>query len=207
MSATVEQQAGRLTLRNRTLYGNYDRFYQNFVPGAVTADKSRLALTAYNNDTRRENVFNQTDLILPLATGGVRHTLLAGVELGRQGTDNFRNTGYFNNAATSIQVPYADPTIATPVTFRQSETDADNHLKTSVAATYFQDRLEISPRVQVVGGIRFDRFDLTSATPWAAPTTWSPPAPPSSTSRFLPSRSTAATPFPTCRARETSSPP
>ena len=39
-SATVEHQAGRLTIRNRTTVGNYDRGYQNFVPGAVTADKS-----------------------------------------------------------------------------------------------------------------------------------------------------------------------
>ena len=160
-SATIEQRAGRVTVRNRTLRGSYDRFYQNYVPGAVAADKSTVALSAYNNDTRRENVFNQTDVIVPVATGRVKHTLLAGVELGRQGTDNFRNTGYFNDATTQVQAPFADPTISTPVTFRQSATDADNHLKTSVAAAYVQDQLELSPRVQVVGGIRFDRFDLT----------------------------------------------
>ena len=37
-SANVEHQAGKVTLRNRTLVGDYDRSYQNFVPGAVTAD-------------------------------------------------------------------------------------------------------------------------------------------------------------------------
>ena len=30
-----------LTFRNRTMVGNYDRGYQNYVPGAVTADSSR----------------------------------------------------------------------------------------------------------------------------------------------------------------------
>ena len=64
-TATVEHKAGSLTLRNRTMFGDYDRFYQNYVPGAVTADKSRVALTAYNNATARENLFNQTDLIYP----------------------------------------------------------------------------------------------------------------------------------------------
>jgi catecholate siderophore receptor len=91
----------------------------------------------------------------------VKHTLLAGVEVGRQGTDNFRNTGYFNNTATTLSVPYSDPTIATPATFRQSATDADNHLTTNLAAAYVQDQLELSPKVQVLGGLRFDRFDLT----------------------------------------------
>ena len=159
-SATVEHQAGRLTIRNRTTVGNYDRGYQNFVPGAVTADKAQVTLSAYNNATRRRNVFNQTDLTYSLETGPIRHKLLAGAEIGRQLTDNFRNTGYFNNSATSILVPYADTVIDTPMTFRQSATDADNHLKTSIAATYVQDQMELSRRIQVVAGLRFDHFDL-----------------------------------------------
>ena len=160
-TATVEHTMGALTVRNRTLFGDYDRFYQNYVPGAVSADKSRVALTAYNNDTQRVNVFNQTDLIYPLVIGPVKHTLVAGVEAGRQGTDNFRNTGFFGGTATTLSLPYSDPTISTAATFRQSATDADNHLKTSVAAAYVQDQLELSPKVQLVGGLRFDRFDLT----------------------------------------------
>ena len=50
-----------LTLRNHTLVANYDRFYQNFVPGAVTPHSTQVALTSYNNATDRTNVFNQTD--------------------------------------------------------------------------------------------------------------------------------------------------
>jgi catecholate siderophore receptor len=159
-SATVEHRAGRLTIRNNTLLGDYDRGYQNYVPGAVTADKTQVALSAYNNATDRLNVFNQTDLTYGVTTGALRHTLLAGAEFGHQRTDNFRNTGYFNDIATSILVPYANPTISTPVTFRQSATDADNHLVTTVAAAYAQDQVELSRHVQVLAGLRFDRFDL-----------------------------------------------
>jgi catecholate siderophore receptor len=159
-SVAIEHQAGRLNIRNRTQFGGYDRFYQNFVPGAVTADHLKVALSAYNNATQRINVFNQTDLTYSLSTGRVRHSLLGGVEVGRQLTDNFRNTGFFNNTATSILAPLADPTIHTPVTFRQSATDADNHVRTTVAATYVQDQIELSRNVQVVAGLRFDRFDL-----------------------------------------------
>jgi catecholate siderophore receptor len=160
-SATVDRRVGHTNLRNRTLVGGYDRFYQNYVPGAASADASLVTLTAYNNATDRLNVFNQTDATYLVATGRVRHTLLAGAEFGRQVTDNFRNSGFFNNQAASIQVPFDDPIISTPVTFRQNATDADNHVVTNVAAAFAQDLAELSEHVQVIGGIRFDRFDLT----------------------------------------------
>jgi catecholate siderophore receptor len=159
-SAVIEHVVGRFTIRNRTTAGNYDRGYQNFVPGAVTADKTQVSLSAYNNATQRRNVFNQTDVTFQAQSGRLRHTVLAGVEFGRQLTDNFRNTGYFNNAATSILVPYANPVIDTTTTFRQSATDADNHLKTNIAAAYVQDQIDVSRHVQVVTGVRFDHFDL-----------------------------------------------
>jgi catecholate siderophore receptor len=159
-SGTVEHRVGRLTMRNHTLIGNYDRGYQNYVPGAATAITSQVTLSAYNNATDRSNVFNQTDFTYAASTGAIRHTLLAGVEFGRQVTDNFRNTGFFNNTAPSILVPYANPTITTPVTYRQSATDADNHVQTNLAATYLQDQIELSRHVDAVAGLRFDRFDL-----------------------------------------------
>jgi catecholate siderophore receptor len=159
-SAAIEHQAGGFTIHDRTLIGGYERGYQNFVPGVVTADKSQVALSAYNNDTRRLNVFNQTDVRSGFRTGRVQHTLVAGGEVGRQLTDNFRKTGYFNNLATSILVPYASPTVATPVTFRQSVTDADNHITTNLAAIYVQDEIAPARRVQMIAGLRVDRFDL-----------------------------------------------
>src|SRR4030095_16098104 len=133
-SATVERRSGAVTIRNHTLLGAYDRGYQNYVPGAVTPNKSQVALTAYNNATDRLNVFNQTDFTYAVSTGAIRHTLLARAACARQRTDNFRNTGFFNNTAVSILVPYANPTIATPVTYRQSATDADNDVRTTLAA-------------------------------------------------------------------------
>jgi catecholate siderophore receptor len=142
------------------MIGDYDRGYQNFVPGAVAKDKTRVALSAYNNATGRRNIINQTDLTYSLLTGSVRHTLLAGVEADRQLTGNFRNTGYFNDTAISILVPYSNPLTSMPVTFRQSATDADNHLETNVGAVYVQDQVELSRYVQVIAGFRFDHFDL-----------------------------------------------
>jgi catecholate siderophore receptor len=159
-AAAVERRFDRVTLRNQTLAGNYDRFYRNFVPGAVNPAQTLVTLTAYDNAANRTNVFNQTDLTARVATGAVEHTLLVGAEVGRQFTDNFRQTGFFGTTATSVQVPFAHPTVVLPVTFHQNATDADNHVSTSVAAAYAQDQLELSRHLQVVGGLRFDRFDL-----------------------------------------------
>src|SRR5262249_8017030 len=159
-AATVEHRFDRVVLRNQTLVGNYDRFYQNFVPGAVNPSKTLVALSAYNNASNRTNLFNQTDLTARATTGRLEHTLLVGGEIGRQLTDNFRQTGFFGPTATSVQVPYDNPTLVLPVTFRQSATDADNHLRTRVTAVYAQDQVAVSRYLQLVGGLRFDRFDL-----------------------------------------------
>jgi catecholate siderophore receptor len=159
-SAVVEHQAGRFNIRNRTLFGDYDRFYQNYVPGAVTTDKQSVSISAYNNATKRRNLFNQTDVTFQASTGTVRHTFLAGAEAGRQNTDNLRHSGFFNNTATSILVPLSNPIVTTPVTFRQNATDADNHIHTNLGATYVQDQIEINRFLQVVTGLRLDYFDL-----------------------------------------------
>ena len=159
-SAVIDHQIGKLNIRNHTLFGDYDRMYQNFVPGSVNGDETRVNLSAYNNATRRRNIFNQTDLTYSAKTGSLRHTLLAGTEFGRQVSDNFRNTGFFNNTSTTISVSFRDPTINTPVTFSQNATDADNHVQANIAAAYAQDQIEVSTKLQLLAGLRIDHFNL-----------------------------------------------
>lgn len=89
--------------------------------------------------------------------------MLTGVELGRQVTDNFRETGYFDTVSpttTSIPVPLSNPRTTLPVSFRQSATDADNHGTAKVAALYVQDQIELSSQFQAILGLRYDRFDV-----------------------------------------------
>ncbi|MBI4891066.1 MAG: TonB-dependent receptor plug domain-containing protein, partial [Acidobacteria bacterium] len=120
----LEHQRARWSIRNRTQIAAYDRGYRNYVPGAVNPAATAVLLSAYDNAIGRVNFFNQSDLSRTAFTGGVRHTILGGAELGRQSTDNFRNTGYFNNSATSISLPYDQTVTSIPTTFRQSATDA-----------------------------------------------------------------------------------
>ncbi|EIL98796.1 TonB-dependent receptor [Rhodanobacter thiooxydans] len=163
-NALVDHDFGNgLGLRNRTRYADYDKFYQNVFPGAVNAAGTQVSISAYSNATRRRNLFNQTDLTYELLTGAVHHTLLGGLELGRQSTDNFRRTGYFGGTgspATSVRVPVSDPRYTLPVDFRQSATDPSNHGIAKVAALYLQDQIEFSPQWQAVLGLRYDRFTM-----------------------------------------------
>lgn len=160
-STSFDRVFGDLIVRNRLNYGDYDRFYQNYVPGTANASGTLVTLTAYNNATRRRNLFDQTDLSYTLSTGTIRHTLAFGTELGRQLTRNLRQTGYFNDLTTSLQTPFNSPRTSVPVVFRQSATDARNHLELDLAAAYVQDQIELTRYVQVIAGVRFDYFGLT----------------------------------------------
>ncbi len=152
--------AGGITLRNRTRWAEYEKAYQNSLPGAVNAAGTEVTLSAYGNETYRRNLFNQTDLTLEASTGPVRHTLLLGAEVGRQETENFRRTGYYDDATTTVSVPFAQPTVSTPIVFRQSSSDADNRATARVVGVYLQDQVELTSWLQAIGGVRFERFSI-----------------------------------------------
>lgn len=150
-----------VTINNRTLYAQYDKFYQNVFPNsAVFAD--RLSLGAYNSTTDRENVFNQTNFLYSLETGPILHTLLAGVEVGQQITNDLRRTGFFNNnpRQENLIVPFRDPITNAPITFVTKNQDADNRSVVDVLSLYIQDQIEFLPQLQVIAGVRYDSFDV-----------------------------------------------
>ncbi len=150
-----------LTLRNRTNYAEYDKFYQNvFANSPVFGDL--VSLGAYNNATDRKNVFNQTDFLYSLNTGPISHTLLAGIEIGQQITNDRRRTGFFNNSSrqTNIFVPLSNPITQAPIEFRAAPGDADNRSVVDITSFFIQDQIEILPQLQAIAGVRYDRFEV-----------------------------------------------
>ena len=135
-SALLEHRVGARNDPEPHAVGDYDRFYQNFVPGAATPIGSQVTLTAYNNATQRTNVFNQTDVVTSASTGAIRHTLLGGAEVGRQRPTTSATPASSTTRRRRCWRRSTAPTISTPVTFRQSATDADNHLRPNVAAAF-----------------------------------------------------------------------
>lgn len=150
-----------LSVRNRTLYSIYDKFYQNIYANGAVTGAGLVALAAYNDQTNRENFFNQTDFLLSFTTGWLKHDVVTGVEVGRQVTDNVRHIGFFNNATTGLNVSASNPVTSVPITFRPPRPqDANFHSSTSVVGVYIQDQIRILPQLQAILGVRYDRFEV-----------------------------------------------
>ena len=147
-----------LTLRNRTLFGDYDKFYQNVFPNGPVTAAGTVALGAYNSSNDRNNLISQTDLIWENRLGGIDQTLLFGFEVGRQKSRNRRLTGTL--APGQSPVPLDDPTIDATIVFAPVASDANNRTKATYAAAYVQDQIRISPMFEIVAGVRFDSFKL-----------------------------------------------
>jgi catecholate siderophore receptor len=146
-----------LRLRNHTLYGDYDKFYQNVYPNSAVNAAGNVTLDAYQSGTDRQNLFNQTDLTWNVATGSIQHTMLAGIELGRQKTENLRNNSTFSSTPAAI-VPITSPvTFAVPVF---NVPNQNNDVEVDLAAVYLQDQIELTDWLQLIAGVRFDRFDI-----------------------------------------------
>jgi catecholate siderophore receptor len=157
-NATLSHDAGNFQIRNRTGFTAYDKFYQNIYPSG--ADASSATLSAYNHAVGRDNIFSQTDVIVSRYTGRVAHDVVAGVEIGRQATTSFRNTGYFGETATSTKVPLSSPVYSAAVTFRQSASDADNDTRVITSSAYVQDQISFSRALKVIAGARYENFAL-----------------------------------------------
>ncbi len=153
--------ANGVSLRNNTRFSSYQKMYQNVFPGAVDSTGTSVAISAYRNATDRDNLFNQTDVVFPFATGSVYHEILTGLELSRQETDNLRKTGYFTTISpttTSVQVPLSNPRSLLPLTFQPNATDANNHGVAKTVALYAQDQVTLLPRLQAIVGVRWEKL-------------------------------------------------
>ena len=134
--------------------GQYDKFYQNVYPGSAVSAAGTFSLSSYNHRIARTNVFNQTDLIYDTRVGETLHTMLFGVEIGRQFQDEQRHTAAAIPGVTlSTSVRDAD-FIGAPVA-------VDRHASSAIVAAYVQDQITLSKQWKAVVGARTDRFAVS----------------------------------------------
>ncbi|MBK5915400.1 TonB-dependent receptor [Rhodocyclus purpureus] len=151
--ALLEHQLGDgLQFRNNFRVTQYEKFYQNVYASSAVNAADNLTLSAYNQGIDRLNFFNQSDLIARFVAGGLEHTLLTGIEIGRQENDSYRNDGRFNgNKTTSVAAssPYAN---ASWTLSAHSRSTAD------LFAAYVQDQIALNKQWKVTAGLRYDSF-------------------------------------------------
>lgn len=145
-----------LTLRHRTLLADYDKFYQNIFPSRIEGDE--VVLGAYNSRNDRRNLISQTDLVWTGDLMGMDQTWLVGAEFGRQRSRNQRLSGTF--AGGDNRVSLDDPTEDVDVTYSRVGADADNRTRATIAAGYVQGQIRPTDFLEIVAGLRFDRFKL-----------------------------------------------
>ncbi len=171
LSAAVEHDfGGDVVLRSRLRLADQEKVYQNVYANGLVAGGTRVALVGYNDATARQSLISQTDLNAIVDVGGMRHVLLAGVELGRQENDNRRLTVFFQNppaslvcptpSATQICAPVGAPSVSVPFTLAAAPGNAASEGETAFAAVYLQDQLALTDRLQLVAGVRYDSFEV-----------------------------------------------
>lgn len=162
VTATVEHRTDfGLNIRNHSAYADYDKVYDNTFATSPVSATGNVRIEGYSDATLRENFINQTDLTYRWDMGNqIRHTFAAGTEFVRQETDNSRDVARFGNPAGPgfINVPFANPTTSVPVFY--NNINRRRHTELETASVYFQDQLEITRYLEVIGGLRFDRFDV-----------------------------------------------
>lgn len=155
-------------------WGDYDKVYENFyasgydqrnTPGVVTLD-------GYIDSTDRQNLVFSTNLVGEFETGSIRHTVLLGGEYIDTSSDQDRFNAFWNTTADDNEVfAITDPlnlrggvgiNAAGVRTSNSYTTDLndDTRVDIEVYSVYLQNQIEVTDWLQLVGGGRFDSFEI-----------------------------------------------
>lgn len=141
-------------------YASYDKIYANLLPASTNGTTVRLS--GYEDYQDRENLIAQANLVGEFDTGGVGHTLLAGVEASWQDSFNGRRNVQFGSGAgpftSTVDVPLTD--VLTIPAFSLTAPNRANDSRLSVLSAYIQDQISIGDNIELIAGLRWDRFDL-----------------------------------------------
>lgn len=136
------------------LYGDYDKYYTNvFANGAATAIDGTVALSGYTDPTTRQNFIAQSNLVADVNLGGFANKILLGVEYGDQDSTNKRRVSAPLPALNLSNIVY--PTVTFAETFNRNRTS-----DVQFFSAYAQDQISFGNFVDLVVGVRYDRFEI-----------------------------------------------
>lgn len=146
-------------VKNSTRLAFYDKFYQNVFAQSSVNNAGQLSLGAYRDETKRENLINQTDITYSAMTGSIEHTLLGGFEINVQDTQNNRTapTGTSDDNGTFTTIASAQSPFGAPANFNRVVRNQQSDF--TVTGLYLQDQIVFNPQWQAVVGLRHDHID------------------------------------------------
>ena len=147
----------RLNWTNTVMVGDYDKYYANVFPnGPADLARGTVVLGSYTDATQRRNVMVQSNLVWKADMGAVSHTVLLGLEYADQHTASQRRNGTLSNATLNLRT-IVYPTVTFGALARDTVSDV------TVLSAYAQDQIAFGDHVDLLVGLRFDRFALTGA--------------------------------------------
>ncbi|NVD44951.1 TonB-dependent receptor [Qipengyuania atrilutea] len=151
--ARIEHQfSGSLRANASVQYANYDKVYANVLPTGT--DGETVTLGGYQDYTDRENLIGQANLIGDFATGALTHKVLVGIEASQQDTQNGRFGVVLGDNTVDLDDPYDFTSVSLTPIQRQRDSDLN------VLSAYVQDQISLGSAIDVIAGVRWDRFDL-----------------------------------------------
>ncbi|MFM9978370.1 MAG: TonB-dependent receptor [Sphingomonadaceae bacterium] len=182
----------RTKLFTQALWGTYDKGYTNLFP-AGPVDRATttptVAIEAYRDTFKRDTLIGQTNIEARRDLLGMEHVILIGAEFTDQSTGTERINGFFATPLSSANrrrsITLATTPVLPPVTFvagptANSNRAADTQLQQ--ASGYIQDQIGVTPWLDVIAGLRVDRFNLAAQNQFTGQrfnrvdTLWSPRA-------------------------------
>lgn len=157
----IETKSGTLQLEhdfNESVSArNVLRYLDSERSSAITAPRPpRRQLQ--RRDIATENITNLTDVTLEFTTGAIGHSLVTGLELTRETTDN-RNSANATNQPPIDDFFAPDPNLA-PLGAMPANTGDRSETEIKNIALYVVDTIELSEQWAITAGLRRDDVDV-----------------------------------------------
>lgn len=134
-------------------YADYDKVYANIVPSGT--DGTTVSFGGYEDAQTRQNLIGQANLVWQTEGDLLNSILLVGAEFTTADSRNTRANVAFTGGNTA---PLED-VVAIPA-FTLASISRDRASELGTQSLYIQEQLGIGDHVEIVAGLRYDRFDL-----------------------------------------------
>jgi len=165
-TAKVEHDFGDgLQVRNQLRYGRSTRDSNATPPRFASNDSTVINRELRAWDTEDGIWDNQTDLRANFSTGPIKHALIAGAAFTNE--NNIRRTRTGPNSPTTLLNPNPDDIYTGVITPSPNVGDVTGNTQ----ALYAFDTVKFGEKLEMNGGLRFERFDVDGVTTALAPVT------------------------------------
>jgi catecholate siderophore receptor len=162
-TARVERDFGTaLSLRSIMRAGRTMRDSLITAPRFESNASTEIRRTDWKSRDQSDGIVaSQTDVTSRFQTGSVSHAVVTGLELARETSENWNR---IEQGAVPPTTDLFAPDSNTPYASRLVRNGAVNDATAHSVALFAFDTVQLSPRVELTGGLRWDRFALDYRT-------------------------------------------